>query len=325
MYTRVFESILDSSLNVQSVPASARWLWITMLLIADKSRTGIVDMPIERLAARAGLSVSQTNEGLSILCAPDPESRSDKEEGRRLVPIRDDSSRGWRLVNYDDYAALIRAEQQREQTRARVAAFRQKKGAQPEPSASDVTLGNDVKRSCNGTYEYGLGWDAAADEKTQPEKSEFFAKLWTEYPSATGKARALKAFAKSVKTEQDRADIVEALRRYKLHLAANTWKHPQNGSTWFGNWRDWVTFTEETNGNGGERVHGRTEGGGSGETGGSAKAPEPRHYAGEQVVTDEMRERWKKPVDWSTVVVSNKRRTTPAAVPPVPKPPAGES
>src|SRR5258708_33826544 len=100
-----------------------------MLLIADKTRTGIVDMPVERLAARAGLSLPQTLEGLALLSAPDKESRSDLEEGRRLVPIRDDPSRGWRLVNYDEYAAIIRAEQEREQTRARVAAFRDRQRA----------------------------------------------------------------------------------------------------------------------------------------------------------------------------------------------------
>lgn len=124
LYTRVFASILDSSINVQSVPPSVRWLWITMLLIADGNRTGVVDMPIERLAARAGLSLTQTNEGLAVLSAPDEESASDDEQGRRIVPIREDSTRGWKLVNWEKYKAIAKEEQQREQTRLRVAAFR---------------------------------------------------------------------------------------------------------------------------------------------------------------------------------------------------------
>lgn len=75
------------------------------------------------------------------------------------------------------------------------------------------------------------------------------------------------------------------------------------------------------NGNGSGRVHGGAEGGGPGGAGRSAEAPERPHYAGEPVITDEMRERAKQPVDWSTVVVSSKRKI----VPPVPKPPAGGS
>jgi hypothetical protein len=124
MFTRVFTSILDSSINMQSVPPSARWLWITMLLIADDERTGVVDMPVERLAARAGLSIEQTHEALSILSAPDADSSSGESEGRRLVPIRDDSSRGWRLVNYEKYQQIAVAEHKREQTRLRVANHR---------------------------------------------------------------------------------------------------------------------------------------------------------------------------------------------------------
>ena len=132
MFTRVFSSILDSSLNVQSVPLSARWLWITMLLIADADRTGVVDMPLERLAARAGLSPEQTQEGLRILAAPDPDSSSDEAEGRRIVPIRADSCRGWRLVNWEKYREIASAEQKREQTRIRVAQFRERDATRTE-------------------------------------------------------------------------------------------------------------------------------------------------------------------------------------------------
>ena len=57
MYTRVFASILDSSLMDTSI--EARWLFLAMLIIGDEARTGVVDMPITRLAARAALTVEQ--------------------------------------------------------------------------------------------------------------------------------------------------------------------------------------------------------------------------------------------------------------------------
>lgn len=140
MYVRVFESILDSSLNVQSVPPAARWLWITMLIIADQNRTGVVDMPVERLAARAGLTIQQTSDALALLGAPDPQSSTADEDGRRLVPIREDSSRGWRLVNWEKYRDIATAEQQREATRKRVREHRAR-----------VTLSNKVKRGSNAS------------------------------------------------------------------------------------------------------------------------------------------------------------------------------
>jgi len=133
MFTRVFQSILDSSLNVQSIPPSTRWLWITMLLVGDADRTGVVDMPVERLAARAGLTVDETEAGLRVLGSPDPDSSSDEAGGARIVPLRPDSTRGWRLVNWGKYRDIATTEQRREQTRVRVARYRDRQDAVEEP------------------------------------------------------------------------------------------------------------------------------------------------------------------------------------------------
>lgn len=150
MFTRVFSSILDSSLNVQSVPLSARWLWITMLLIADDDQTGVVDMPTERMAARAGLSVEQTREALTILGAPDPESSSCIEEGRRIVPLRD-GARGWRLVNWEKYRQIATAEHKRALTRERVARHR-RKGGDPDSDDDETERGPETAlESTNAT------------------------------------------------------------------------------------------------------------------------------------------------------------------------------
>lgn len=69
-------------------------------------------------------------------------------------------------------------------------------------------------------------------------RRQLFEKLWSIYPSKTGKTHASKAFARSVKTDEDCAAIETALANYLGHLAINPWKTPQNGSTWFRNWRD---------------------------------------------------------------------------------------
>jgi hypothetical protein len=150
LFTRVFSSILDSSLNVQSVPVSVRWLWITMLLIADDDQTGVVDMPVERLAARAGLTVEQTREALDVLGAPDPDSSSDDEDGRRIVPLEPGRSRGWRLVNWEKYKAISTAEHQRQLTRSRVAAYRERHSAAETGKRTETAL-----ESTNGNGEVG--------------------------------------------------------------------------------------------------------------------------------------------------------------------------
>ena len=160
MYTRIFESILDSSINLQTVPPAARWLWITMLIIADHNRDGIVDMPVARLAAKAGLSIEETAAGLELLGAPDPESRSNVEEGRRIVPIRDDARRGWQLVNYDEYRKIASEEARRTETRKRVAAFRERK----RTSNAEVTKSNPSEAASEAS--------AASTSTSTPSKSK---------------------------------------------------------------------------------------------------------------------------------------------------------
>lgn len=126
MYTRIFTSILDSSLNENSFPVEARWLFLVMLIIADEDRTGVVDMPVSRLAARAGLSVEETEKGLESLSQPDPDSRSEAEEGRRIAPLQEGKIRGWRIVNWPEYREIANEEQRRAQVRKAVAKHRQR-------------------------------------------------------------------------------------------------------------------------------------------------------------------------------------------------------
>lgn len=111
-----------------------------MLIIADESRVGVVNMPTERLAARAGLSVEDTIAGLAFLNSPDPESHSDEEGGRRIVRLREASTREWKLVNWEKYQAIAKEEQRREETRLRVSAWRKRSS-----SNADVTTSNALE------------------------------------------------------------------------------------------------------------------------------------------------------------------------------------
>jgi len=127
MFTAVFSRILDSSLRQEE--AETRWLFLTMLIIGDEAGDGTVDMPVEALAARAALSEDSTRRGLEALLAPDPESNSRKEEGRRLVHLRDGEigiGRGWIIVNWPRYRALANAESRRKQLATASAAYRKR-------------------------------------------------------------------------------------------------------------------------------------------------------------------------------------------------------
>ncbi len=81
-------------------------------------------------------------------------------------------------------------------------------------------------------------------KKEQSLESAEFDVIWNKYPSKTGVSSAKKSFQKTVKTKEDLTLITNCLDVYLKHLTANSWKKPQNGSTWFNNWRDWIGYKE---------------------------------------------------------------------------------
>lgn len=115
--------ILDSSIQLEE--PHIRWLWIAMLILADDAGTGYVDMPDQVIAAKAHLSIEQTKQGLERLSSPDPKSRSEEQEGRRIIPMERASGmepRGWRIVNWESMklaAAREAAADRKRKSRAR--------------------------------------------------------------------------------------------------------------------------------------------------------------------------------------------------------------
>ena len=86
--------------------------------------------------------------------------------------------------------------------------------------------------------------DKKRKEKNRVNPPSFsFESLWTKYPSKVGKRGAEGAFKSSVRTEQDFADINKALNTY-INSDRVKAGFVQNGSTWFRNWKDWITSPE---------------------------------------------------------------------------------
>ena len=69
-----------------------------------------------------------------------------------------------------------------------------------------------------------------------------FASRWELYPNSIGRKAAERHFLASVTTEADLQDLDKALANYRRCLERNPDRPMQNGSTWFNNWRDWVTY-----------------------------------------------------------------------------------
>lgn len=124
-YTKLFSSIVTSTIWREG--KDTKIMWVTMLALADKD--GIVEGSVPGLADMARLTVEEARTAIEILSAPDPDSRSKVEDGRRIIPI----DGGWMLVNHAKYRDLMSVEERREYLRIKQAEFREKRKQMSTP------------------------------------------------------------------------------------------------------------------------------------------------------------------------------------------------
>lgn len=145
MYGKVFESLYESTLALHG-PWQAMALWPHMIALANKH--GEVDMPLEMIARKTTLPVEIVRTAIEALSQPDPTSRSQLEDGRRIVLI-DPAGRpwGWRLVNYKHYAN-VRNEVERREKKAEW--WRENRGKPLDKNSTDSTeLDNSANASAS--------------------------------------------------------------------------------------------------------------------------------------------------------------------------------
>ena len=100
MYGKIWESMFDGSL------VETRWEAVVtfMVLITFADKHGIVDMTPTALSGRTTIPKDIFEAGLKVLENPDKTSRTDTDDGRRIVRLDEHREWGWRIVNYQKYA-----------------------------------------------------------------------------------------------------------------------------------------------------------------------------------------------------------------------------
>ncbi len=117
-YTKLFNSILAST--VWREPNEVRIVWITLLAMADKE--GIAEGSVPGIADFARIPVEATRTALKRLSMPDPDSRSQEHDGRRIRAV----DGGWQLLNHAKYRAKMGADERREYNRLKQAQHRER-------------------------------------------------------------------------------------------------------------------------------------------------------------------------------------------------------
>jgi hypothetical protein len=150
MYGKLFTSLYQGTLR-----GCADEILVFTNLIAHADAHGCVDKHYRAIAEETGISIDRVKAAIANLEAPDPESRSPEEGGRRIIPLDDHRAWGWLIVNYGKYRAIRNEDDRREQNRLAQQRWRDK---QKEVRVS--TVSQDKPRS------------AQAEEEEEEEEEE---------------------------------------------------------------------------------------------------------------------------------------------------------
>lgn len=237
-YTKLFGSILAST--IWELPATTKVVWITMLAMADPD--GEVQASVPGLAKFAGVTREECETALSAFLAPDPDSRTQEREGRRIEAI----DGGWRLINHGKYREQMSIDDRRSRAAVRQQRFRESHKVTPA-----VTLSNASSRSV-------APGDASNDTQIQTHKqtqkdpeivtsppardgvavySSTFLTFWEAYPRKVGKGDAWKAW-KRLKPELSATLGAIAQQRDAIDWRKENGKYIPNPATWL-NGRRW--------------------------------------------------------------------------------------
>jgi hypothetical protein len=164
-YTKLFSELIMST--VWREPDHVRILWITMLAIKDRWHK--VNASLPGLADAARLSMDECQAALKILSSPDQYSRTQENEGRRIVPI----DGGWEILNGEKYRNKMSLDERREYNRIKQREYREK----AKMSKSCVQSGTKSAHTETDTET-----EAYTDTRKKTYTAEFQA-FWQNYPS----------------------------------------------------------------------------------------------------------------------------------------------
>jgi hypothetical protein len=122
MYGKSFESLYEGSMVGAGINVFAVWSYII-----TKCRRGVIEINPKLLAFTLGGTEQEIVDALNFLQKPDPNSRSKKEDGKRIVK---DGQFQYTVVNWDHYDKIRSEDDRREYNRVKKQEQREKESCE---------------------------------------------------------------------------------------------------------------------------------------------------------------------------------------------------
>lgn len=210
--------ILDSTLWVSD--ADVRIVFLTMLCMAQPD--GLVEATAPGIARRANLSLERTRKAIGELKAPDPDSRTMANEGRRIRRI----DGGYEIMNYakyreKDHTAAERKRRQRARQKEDESHRDRCDAEQPvtvvTPPVTYAEAETEVEADSDAHAHAHAGHTTAAPQPLPDPADEILAEIKPIYPKRSGDqpwTRARKAIHARLGEGHTAEELVAGVGRY---------------------------------------------------------------------------------------------------------------
>jgi hypothetical protein len=222
VYGKTFTTLWEGSMVGM---ADAQLVFIFLFCHCD--REGFVEAHPAIVAAKTGIPIERVKSAIETLEAPDSDSRSKAEEGRRIVPLSQDHISGWKVVNYEYYRELRRADDRREYHR-RYWHRRKLKQTQPDTTRlnptqpiadADADAKAEAEEEAVPVVEVGrssrIRSSEVFDRSAADAASAAFEDFYANYPRKEKKPKARTAFGKVQPSEYEA--LAAGLGRWKAY------------------------------------------------------------------------------------------------------------
>lgn len=189
MYVKLFSSILTSSVWAEDVPT--RIVWITLLALADKE--GDVRSSPSGLARVANVTPEDCQRALAKFLAPDPESGTKTDDGRRI----EERDGGWFIINYAKYRAIQDAEARKASWRESSRKHRERQRTSA-PSAPRHRKSTEADTEAESKAEATTTASTLADEFADPDHRAAYLAVREQAPVPAAFDAAVRAVVKPV-------------------------------------------------------------------------------------------------------------------------------
>ena len=157
-------------------------------LLSHADVYGVVDVHPLAIADETGLPIERVWETLRMLEAPDEQSRSPENEGRRIVKLDGHRAWGWQIVNYVKYRTIKNEDDRRAQNRAAQEKWRNK-NKQPSAIVSSVSRDKPMQKKMQKEKESNTG-ESRAKALTLPIPDWINSEHWNAWHSSPKRKKA---------------------------------------------------------------------------------------------------------------------------------------